>query len=59
VIELVDQMAIARLHAKKWSPAYNIAEAFARVMRPLPKPPSPDPCGGTIPVSLDDLDLDV
>jgi hypothetical protein len=53
-------MAIARLHAKKWPPAYNFAEAFARVMRPLPKPPAPDPCGGSMPgVSLDDIDLDI
>jgi hypothetical protein len=56
---MVDQMAIARLHAKKWPKAYNFAEAFHRVMRPLPKPPAPDPCGGSIPVSLEDLDLDV
>jgi hypothetical protein len=61
VIEMVDQMAIARLHAKPWPKAYNVAEAFARVMRPLPKPPAPDPCSG-VPVSgvtLDDLDLDI
>jgi hypothetical protein len=61
VIQLVDQMAIARLHAKKWPPAYDLAEAFARVVRPLPKPPAPDLCGGvpTSGVSDEDLDVDI
>jgi hypothetical protein len=55
----MDQARMARLRARKWPPAYNLAEAFARVMRPLPKPPAPDPCGGSTPdVSLYDLDLD-
>jgi hypothetical protein len=62
VIQVVDQMAIARLHAKKWPKAYNFAEAFARVMRHRPKPPAPapDPCGGSVSgVSLADLDLEI